>query len=191
MSGITFDMVCRDDPTGADHCTSIDPAAGDQTCSLDADCPVGATDRCDLSLHRCVAPACAKNVYLGEHCRPVIGGVVQSDRAVDPATTPCAPLNLRGLYRVAVNNYIAAGGSGFVVLKRNTSQQDTGVSLRDSLTVYLSKQPPMCQGQMTDQIIDDTDTQTPKRTIKDRWGNISCLDDKLESHDGRVRPVFQ
>ena len=43
---------------------------------------------------------------------------IQSDAAVNPATTPCAPLEKNGLYRVAVNNYMAAGGSGFVVLKR-------------------------------------------------------------------------
>ena len=31
---------------------------------------------------------------------------------IDPATTKCSPLQPFGLYRVAVNNYIAAGGSG-------------------------------------------------------------------------------
>ena len=68
---------------------------------------------------------------------------------------------MNGLYRVAVNNYIAQGGSGFTVLKRNTSQQDTGVSLRDSLTVYLTKQPQVCDGMTTDQIIDQTDRIRP------------------------------
>ena len=98
---------------------------------------------------------------------------------------------MNGLYRVAVNNYIAAGGSGFAVLKRNSSQQDTGVSLRDSLTVYLTKAGQKCDGVATDTIIDTTDTQTPQRTVKQRWGNASCLDDLIEAHDGRIRPVFQ
>ena len=102
-----------------------------------------------------------------------------------------APLELNGLYRVAANNYIAAGGSGFQVLKRNTSQQDTGVSLRDALTVYLSNQPSVCDGMGTDTIIDTTDTMTPPRTIQARWGNVSCLDEKIEAHDGRIRPVTQ
>ena len=43
----------------------------------------------------------------------------------------------------------------------------------------------------TDQIIDATDTMTPPRTIKARWGNVSCLDEKIERHDGRIRPVTQ
>jgi 5'-nucleotidase / UDP-sugar diphosphatase len=188
-AGITFDMVCRDDPASADKCTSIDPAASDVVCSATVPCPGG--DRCETG--RCIATACSKNIYLGDGCRPKDSttGQILSDAPVDPATTPCARLEPNGLYRVAVNNYIAAGGSGFTVLKRNTSQQDTGVSLRDSLTVYLTKQAQTCDGMTTDQIIDDTDPQTPQRTIKDRWGNASCLDDQIEAHDGRIRPVFQ
>ena len=130
------------------------------------------------------ASACAKNVYIGENCR---NG--NPDGPIDPSK--CAPLSLTGLYRVAVNDYIAAGGSGFIVLKRNTSQQNTGISLRDALTVYLNKQPAMCDGMGTDAIPDDTDTQSPQRTIKARWGNISCLDENIEAHDGRIRPVFE
>jgi len=47
------------------------------------------------------------------------------------------PLDENGLYKIAVNNYIAAGGSGFLVLKRNTSRVETGVSLRDGLVEYM------------------------------------------------------
>jgi len=47
------------------------------------------------------------------------------------------PLNPFGTYRVAVNDYIAKGGSGFNVLKRNTTRQETGISLRDSLIGYM------------------------------------------------------
>ena len=134
---------------------------------------------------------------------------------LDP--TKCAPLSPSGLYRVAVNDYIAGGGSGFIVLKRNTSQQNTGISLRDALTVYLNKQaqvcntgvpcdaatpcmaPQMCtetpRGSFctvtTDALIDATDMQSPQRSVKQRWGNISCLDGEVEKHDGRIRPVFE
>jgi len=183
VSGITFDMVCKGE------CPGLDPFTGRQ------------------------ATACAKNVVLGEDCR---NG--KPDGPVDP--NKCAPLSPSGLYRVAVNDYIAGGGSGFIVLKRNTSQQNTGISLRDALTVYLNKQAQVCntgvpcdaatpcpddpKGQVctetprgsfctlsTDAMIDSTDTRTPKRTIKQRWGNISCLDQELEAHDGRIRPVFE
>ncbi|HEY5951322.1 MAG TPA: bifunctional UDP-sugar hydrolase/5'-nucleotidase [Kofleriaceae bacterium] len=171
VSGITFDMVCK------------------------GDCPMLGTDK---------PTACAKNVYLGEDCR---NG--NPDGPVDP--TKCAPLSPSGLYRVAVNDYIASGGSGFIVLKRNTSQQNTGISLRDALTVYLNKQPPTCDGMGTDAIVDTTDatpacmanTDCPsgtcdtvmkkctQRNVKQRWGNISCLDGEIEKHDGRIRPVFE
>ncbi len=47
------------------------------------------------------------------------------------------PINPNGMYRVAVNDYIAKGGSGFNVLRRNTTRQETGISLRDSLIGYM------------------------------------------------------
>ncbi len=47
------------------------------------------------------------------------------------------PLDLNGSYKIAVNDYIARGGSGFKVLKRNTTRIETGISLRDSLIDYL------------------------------------------------------
>ena len=53
------------------------------------------------------------------------------------------PLDLDGTYEVATNNYIAHGGSGFAMLERNTTQRDTGVSIRDVVraamtNIYLS-----------------------------------------------------
>ncbi|HEY0250741.1 MAG TPA: bifunctional UDP-sugar hydrolase/5'-nucleotidase [Kofleriaceae bacterium] len=123
------------------------------------------------------ATACAKNIYIGDNCR---NG--NPDAAVDP--TRCAPLLSTSLYRVAVNDYIAAGGSGFEVLKRNSSKQDTGVSLRDSLRVYLN-----AQTKCADTVIDETDSQM--RPVTQRYGAISCLDEHNEAHDGRIRPVFE
>lgn len=41
------------------------------------------------------------------------------------------PLEEDGVYEMATNNYIAHGGSGFEVLQRNTTQVDTGISIRD------------------------------------------------------------
>jgi 2',3'-cyclic-nucleotide 2'-phosphodiesterase (5'-nucleotidase family) len=123
--------------------------------------------------------ACAKQIYIGDNCRK--DG--KPDGPVDPAK--CAALLSTSLYRVAVNDYIAAGGSGFQVLKRNTSKQDTGVSLRDSMRVYLNRQTG-CVSQ-----IDESDTDTPQRKVVDRYGAISCLDEHIEAHDGRIRPVFE
>ena len=124
------------------------------------------------------ATAFAQNIYLGDSCRGS-----NPDGAIDPHQ--CAPLVPTGLYRVAVNDYIAAGGSGFDVLKRNSSKQNTGVSLRDALKVYMANQPKCDPAQ-----VDDTDTQSPKRTVAQRYGNISCIE-TTEAHDGRIRPVFE
>lgn len=126
-----------------------------------------------------VPTACAKNIYLGENCR---NGVASGP--IDPSK--CRPVVPTGLYRVAVNDYIARGGSGFTVLKRNTSKQDTGVSLRDALQVYL-RQQPACAAT----IIDETDKASPKRSVRDRWGDVACLGNTIEPHDGRARPVFE
>lgn len=43
-------------------------------------------------------------------------------------------------YKIAVNDYIAHGGSGFKVLQRNTTRVETGVSLRDGLIEYMRGQ---------------------------------------------------
>ncbi|MGE0867219.1 MAG: bifunctional UDP-sugar hydrolase/5'-nucleotidase [Kofleriaceae bacterium] len=130
------------------------------------------------------ATACAKNIHIGDSCRHLDGnGNPIPDSEID--STRCAKLEASSLYRVAVNDYIAAGGSGFEVLKRNSSKQDTGISLRDGLRVFLNRTNPC-----TDQI-DTTDTEVPQRKITERFGDISCLDEKIEAHDGRIRPVFE
>ena len=50
------------------------------------------------------------------------------------------PLDIRASYKIAVNDYIAKGGSGFKVLKRNTTRIETGISMRDSLIDYMRGQ---------------------------------------------------
>jgi 2',3'-cyclic-nucleotide 2'-phosphodiesterase (5'-nucleotidase family) len=123
--------------------------------------------------------ACAKNIYLGEDCREG-----NPDGKIVPGK--CRPVVPTGLYRVAVNDYISRGGSGFEVLKRNTSKQDTGVSLRDALQVYL-RRADACG----DDVVDFTDPADVDRTVKARWGAVSCLDENFERHDGRIRPHIE
>jgi len=47
------------------------------------------------------------------------------------------PLNLEASYKLATNDYIAKGGSGFEVLRRNITKIDTGVPMRDALLELL------------------------------------------------------
>lgn len=81
------------------------------------------------------APPCAGNVHLGEDCR-LPDGTIDASR--------CKPLDRYAQYRVAVNDYIAQGGSGFAVLKRNTTKFNTGISLRDALIDYIRTLPGRC-----------------------------------------------
>ncbi len=46
-------------------------------------------------------------------------------------------VQLNESYRIAVNDFIARGGSGFLVLKRNTTRIESGIPLRDSLIGFM------------------------------------------------------
>ncbi|MFN0246607.1 MAG: bifunctional metallophosphatase/5'-nucleotidase [Kofleriaceae bacterium] len=120
--------------------------------------------------------ACAKNIAIGDNCRDTPDGAINFAR--------CPRLVPESLYRVAVNDYIANGGSGFQVLKRNTSKQDTGISLRDALRVYLRTTNACTPMDM------DT-TVMPAVAIVETYGEIACLTADIEKHDGRIRPVFE
>jgi 5'-nucleotidase / UDP-sugar diphosphatase len=159
----TLDFVARKSAErGCRAQAQVSGITFDMVCS--GDCPGGAR-------------ACAKNVYLGDNCR---GG--DANGPID--TKRCTPLEPIGLYKVAVNDYIARGGSGFDVLKRNTSKQFTNISLRDALVDYL-RQQPAC----SEDVIDISDPD--QASVRERWGAVACLDNTVEPHDGRIRPVFE
>jgi 5'-nucleotidase / UDP-sugar diphosphatase len=117
----------------------------------------------------------AEDVYLGERCRKP-DGTIDTDR--------CRPIVPLGLYRVAVNDYIAAGGSGFTVLKRNPSKLNTGVSLRLGLKQYL-RQLAACPAEQ----VDMSDAQG--RTVLSKYGTVTCIDDEVEAHEDRIAIRFQ
>lgn len=54
------------------------------------------------------------------------------------------PLNAYTSYKLATNDYIAKGGSGFRVLKRNTTRVETGISLRDGLIQFMKENYCTC-----------------------------------------------
>jgi 2',3'-cyclic-nucleotide 2'-phosphodiesterase (5'-nucleotidase family) len=165
----TFDFVAQ---KSADRgCRSQAQVSGiffDMVCTGDCSGPEHAR-RDDGSPYT----ACAKNIHLGDDCR-----AGNPEGPIDPMR--CRAVVPSGLYRVAVNDYIARGGSGFSVLKRNSSKQDTGVPLRDSLQVFL-RSLPACDG---------TVMEGGERVI-DKYGEIPCIGAAAEAHDGRIRPVFE
>ncbi len=52
------------------------------------------------------------------------------------------PIDPFGAYELATSNYLAAGGSGFRVLQRNTTQFDTQIQQRDALIDYMRAGAP-------------------------------------------------
>jgi 5'-nucleotidase len=115
VSGIYFDLVC---------------VPNDMDCNM----------RQDMQ-HKPHGP-CAKNIHLGDNCRLPDNTFNDTDPSMPHY---CRPLDEFGEYRVAVNDYIAQGGSGFTVLKRNTTKFNTGISLRDSLVDYIRTLPTFAQ----------------------------------------------
>lgn len=151
---------------------------------------------------------CAKNIWLGDNCRDDDGTFTQAMNGKKPN---CKPLDLFGEYRVAVNDYIATGGSGFTVLKRNTTKFNTGISLRDALVDYIRTLPNRCTdpSQFTNIVgVDCKDKQ--KETYdctsqcngdanfmacqqqglqpqKYDYTGIACLGQDVQAHDGRIQ----
>jgi 5'-nucleotidase len=98
--------------------------------------------------------ACAQTVNIGlradnadctndDQCNPNPNTAPQARSLCDPLAHKCMdPLHVYGSYSLAANDYIAAGGSGFFVLQRNTTQVNTGVQLRDALVDFVQNGNP-------------------------------------------------
>jgi 5'-nucleotidase len=91
-------------------------------CSQDSDCP-GGTD-----------PSTGQPIVLAGQCDT--GGGLQGTGVCN------APLQLENVYDFATSNYLAAGGSGFRVLQRNTTQVDTKIAQRDAVIDFIRNAPP-------------------------------------------------
>ncbi len=93
-----------------------------------------------------VSPGLATGIYIGatsiecgrdEDCPGE--GFGSCDVEIGRCWTPIEPF---GYYELATSNYLAGGGSGFRVLQRNTTQNDTKVQQRDALLDYISAGSP-------------------------------------------------
>ena len=59
-----------------------------------------------------------------------------------PEYNDWCPVNPDGQYEMATSNYISHGGSGYSMLRANTTQQDTGINMRDALIDYIMQMKP-------------------------------------------------
>ena len=92
---------------------------GVRTCEADANCS-GVAGSCDTNLGVC---RCAKD----DDC---------PDKGVGSCNVE-QPMDQFASYELATSNYLAAGGSGFRTLQRNTTQFDTQIQQRDALIDYI------------------------------------------------------
>jgi len=72
-------------------------------------------------------------------------------------------------YELATNNYMAWGGSGFEMLKINTTKEDTGISMRDAVISYMLNHPVL-----------------PECVEEGPGGCVSGV----AIEDGRIRPTY-
>jgi 5'-nucleotidase/UDP-sugar diphosphatase len=121
------------------------------SCNSDADCG-GSGFVCLTSAHECVescnkdADCCPYDAMKGVTPNAPGCGYTESGKCCPGEcfqATPgqpgvCQlPVSTQNDYQLATNNYIAAGGSGFRVLQRNTTQLNTQILQRDSLVDYM------------------------------------------------------
>jgi 5'-nucleotidase len=111
----------------------------------------GATCTCDVT-------ACSEQIFIGHltncpnnqncvctkdsDCPDQLEGQCDTGGGTQPTGTCAAPLKLENDYDFATSNYLAAGGSGFRVLQRNTTQINTQIEQRDAVIDMIRNAPP-------------------------------------------------
>ena len=100
-------------------CEGMDQTPLSDTCRKACICPEGAT-----LLSECRCPPMATDIRLTTCPDPLI---------TDQEGCTTEPLLADQLYEVATNDYLATGGSGFVMLRSNTTQVNTGVPIREAV----------------------------------------------------------
>ena len=107
---------------------------GVRTCTKDAECS-GAVGSCDTGLGVC---RCAKDDDCPSACPQGATCPTEGVGSCNVERSLCGqPLDKFASYELATSNYLAAGGSGFRVLQRNTTQFDTQIQQRDALIDYI------------------------------------------------------
>lgn len=131
----------------------------------------------------------AENICLGSKANPVCTNKTDQncfDILATKGPRACKfgkPINESNQYKLAANDYIANGGSGFKVLQRNTTQFNTQISLRDALIEYIESQPN-CEQVNKDRVARGLKAyKIPKKYLK-----LPCI---ISSQDGRIRPKLQ
>jgi 5'-nucleotidase/UDP-sugar diphosphatase len=166
VSGIYFSLMCEN--------RKVDPASRPAACADRLRATAAQRDSW-------IGPY-AYNIALGDSCR-------KPDGTLD--LTTCKPLDCFASYKVAVNDFISVGGSGFVVLKRNTTRFNTGISLRSALADYIRKlgEDPRYRCAGNDPAWGNIKGVSPSGPFD--YSNVTCLLPDLNAHDGRILPTVR
>jgi 5'-nucleotidase len=145
QAACTSAAQCAADVNPLGVAQTCNAAAKHCVCKADTDCPTDSP--CDLTTGACIVslqPGKATHIYIGTYakvgagCQQDADCPEKSDGQCDVETGICwQPIEPTASYELATSNYLAAGGSGFRVLQRNTTQNDTKVQQRDALIDYI------------------------------------------------------
>ncbi len=140
------------------NCGGCSRAGANNACQYDDECIGGTPGTCvDKSGNECLqgescsclVSACAEEIFIGhlsncpgnascacktdDDCPDKLAGQCDTSGGMQASGTCLAPLQLENDYDFATSNYLAAGGSGFRVLQRNTTQVNTFIEQRDAV----------------------------------------------------------
>ncbi|MFO0662049.1 MAG: 5'-nucleotidase C-terminal domain-containing protein [Polyangiaceae bacterium] len=142
------------DCPGAGQCNTSKGVCQLRACKENSDCPDSGT--CDQSTKKCEPEACASGVFVGRNdnqkCKEdkdctktsfVQLGMCDTYNTDSDGFGRCGvPIVPIASYELATSNYLAGGGSGFAVLKANTTQFDTKIQQRDALVDFIRSGKP-------------------------------------------------
>lgn len=119
-----FDYIAR--RTASRGCTSQAQIAGARVA---LNCRGAA--RCLSCRHDCGGTPCLEPCIDGRCGRPCDREACVESIDFGTAGDP-RPIDMSGSYELATSNYLAQGGSGYSMLRRNTTQRDSGIPQRDA-----------------------------------------------------------
>ena len=185
IAGARIEVDCRgcERTDGAPCASRIAIGRSTTSCSTDADCGGTLTSRSEL----CADGGDNDGDGLMDDADPdcnVGSGLCDQRPDIPSDQWRCSlPITDDASYELATNNYIAAGGSGFRVLQRNTTQIDTRVQQRDVLIDYLRQGLPCGADRTTGQLPSCTaDSDCAGGAVcacpgRAAWDGAACVDE--------------
>lgn len=159
VAGITSVMDCRADVEAARRIT-----IGGSRLTEPSIFGVGADAKALCTYDGFVCQAGVDCLPAHEPARPCPGGETPGSGVCCPQGELCTPVGCGTpispyvSYKLAANDYIATGGSGFTMLEHNTTQFNTGISMRDAVMDFINASFPGCGNGLPVAVLEDLNT---------------------------------